>query len=63
MSEKCIYENYCADFKERVAIDMGDSLEEKNNIPEERAKIRARWECCDKCNEKIKKEKIYEQKK
>ena len=52
MSEKCIYENYCDDFKERVAIDMGDSRDENNNIPEERAKIRARWECCDKCKEK-----------
>lgn len=49
MTEKCAGEAYCADFKERVAIDMGDSLEENNNIPEERAKIRARWECCDKC--------------
>lgn len=52
MTEKCAGEAYCADFKERVAIDMGDSLEENNNVPEERAKIRARWECCDKCNEK-----------
>lgn len=50
--DKCLDENYCDDFKERAAIDMGDSSEESENISEERARIRARWEICDKCKEK-----------
>ena len=44
--QECLDENYCIDFKERVAVDMGDSSDERNNIPEDRAKIRARWEVC-----------------
>lgn len=47
--QECLDENYCIDFKERVAVDMGDSSDERNNIPEERAKIRARWEVCKQC--------------
>lgn len=45
----CIHRKNCYEFKEAVAIAMGDSFEEENNISQIQAEVIIISEYCSKC--------------
>jgi hypothetical protein len=45
----CIHRKRCYEFKEAVAIAMGDSFDEKNNISQIQAEVRIISEYCSQC--------------
>ena len=49
MNLNCKHRQRCYDFKEAVAIAMGDSFDEKNNISQNQAEVRIISEYCSKC--------------
>jgi hypothetical protein len=49
MNLLCIHRKRCYEFKEAVAIAMGDSFDEKNNISQIQAEVRIISEYCSKC--------------
>lgn len=49
MNLLCIHRKRCYEFKEAVAIAMGDSFDERNNISQIQAEVRVISEYCSKC--------------
>ena len=49
MNLMCIHRKRCYEFKEAVAIAMGDSVKEENNISEIQAEVIIISEHCSKC--------------
>jgi hypothetical protein len=49
MNLLCIHRKRCYEFKEAVAIAMGDSVNEENNISQIQAEVRVISEYCSKC--------------
>ena len=49
MNLNCKHRQRCYEFKEAVAIAMGDSFDEENNISEVQAEVRIISEYCSKC--------------
>lgn len=49
MNLMCIHRKRCYEFKEAVAIAMGDSVNEENNISKAQAEVRIISEYCSKC--------------
>ena len=49
MNLNCKHRQRCYDFKEAVAIAMGDSFDEENNISEVQAEVRIMNKICSQC--------------
>jgi hypothetical protein len=49
MNLNCKHRQRCYEYKEAVAIAMGDSFDEKNNISQIQAEVRIISEYCSKC--------------
>lgn len=49
MNLNCKHRQRCYEFKEAVAIAIGDSFDEENNISEIQAEVRIISEYCSKC--------------
>ena len=60
MNLNCIHLKRCYEFLEAVAIAMGDSTNEENNISKIQAEVRIKNEICSKCK-KIETESNNEQ--
>lgn len=49
MNLNCIHRKRCYEYLEAVAIAMGDSVKEENNISQIQAEVRIKNELCSKC--------------
>ena len=49
MNLNCKHRQRCYEYKEAVAIAMGDSFDEENNISEIQAEVRIISEYCSQC--------------
>lgn len=49
MNLMCVHRKRCYEFKEAVAIAMGDSFDEENNISQIQAEVRVISEYCSQC--------------
>lgn len=49
MNLNCIYRKQCYEYLEAVAIAMGDSVNEENNISQIQAEVRVISEYCSQC--------------
>ena len=49
MNLNCIHRKRCYEYLEAVAIAMGDSVKEENNISQIQAEVRVISEYCTKC--------------
>lgn len=49
MNLNCIHRERCYEYLEAVAIAMGDSVNEENNISKIQAEVRIKNELCSKC--------------
>ena len=49
MNLNCIHQKRCYEYLEAVAIAMGDSMNEENNISQIQAEVRIKNELCSKC--------------